>query len=134
MACQECTVGCRGYTCSARAVREAYMSPDFPLSAIFLQPSFHSQQQAENFLNTSKYFYVLKMATLAFKLYTYMPTALCSKSTTSCRKPASKPISIFDKLYRINQSSTELSMLQSAVANDCGSDDLGIRFKAVLRK
>jgi len=106
---------------------KAYMSPEFPPSAIFLQSSFHSQQQAEHILNTSKYFHALKMATLAFKPYTYVPTASRSKSATSRRKPASKPISIFDKLQRINPSSTELSMPQSAVADDRGRDDLGIR-------
>jgi len=84
------------------------MSPGFPPSAIFLQSSFHSQQQAENFLNTTKYFHALKMATLAFKPYTYMPTALRSKK-------------------RISLSSIKLSMPQSAVADNYGSDDLEIR-------
>jgi hypothetical protein len=105
------------------------MSPGFPPSAIFLQSSFHSQQQAENFLNTSKYFHALEMATLAFKPYTYVPTAPRSKKAISRRKPASKPISIFDKLQRISPSSTKLSMPQSAVADDCGSDDREIRGK-----
>ncbi|KAE8440724.1 hypothetical protein EG329_006775 [Mollisiaceae sp. DMI_Dod_QoI] len=67
------------------------------------------------------------MATFAFKPYTYMPTAPRPKSATSRRKPASKPISIFDKLQRIKPSSAELSTLQSAAADDCGSDELGIR-------
>jgi hypothetical protein len=105
------------------------MSPGFPPSSIFLQSSFYSQQQAENFLNTSKYFHALKMATLAFKPYTYVPTAPRSKKAISRRKPASKPISIFDKLQRISPSSTKLSMPQSAVADDCGSDDREIRGK-----
>ena len=105
MARQECTVGRRGYSCSVRAVREAYMSPGFPPSAIFLQSSFHSQQQAENFLNTSKYFHALKMATLAFKPYTYVPTAPRSKSAISRRKPASKHL---EKLQQSKPSSIVL--------------------------
>jgi hypothetical protein len=67
------------------------------------------------------------MATFAFKPYTYVLTAPRSKSATSRRKPASKLISIFDKLQRIKPSSAELSTPRSAVADDCGSDELGIR-------
>ncbi|KUJ06150.1 uncharacterized protein LY89DRAFT_744085 [Mollisia scopiformis] len=100
----------------------------FPPSAISLQPSLYSQQQAEIFLNTSNYFHAFKIATFAFKPYTYVLTAPRSKS----RKPASKPVSIFDKLQRMKLSSAELNTPQSAAANNYGSDKLGIRDLIVL--
>ncbi|KAF8847684.1 hypothetical protein BDZ45DRAFT_754641 [Acephala macrosclerotiorum] len=63
------------------------------------------------------------MDTFAFKPYTYVPTSPRSKSAISRRKPASKPVSIFDKLQRTKPSSTELSTPQSAAA----ASELGIR-------
>ncbi|KUJ06357.1 uncharacterized protein LY89DRAFT_743968 [Mollisia scopiformis] len=68
------------------------------------------------------------MATVAFKSYTYVPTAPRFKSAISRRKPASKPISIFDKLQRMKPSSAGLSTPPSATAaDDCGNGGLGIR-------
>jgi hypothetical protein len=58
----------------------------------------YSQQPAENFSTTPNHFHVLEMATFAFKLYTYVPTAPRSKSTLTRRKPAPEQVSIFDKL------------------------------------
>ncbi|KUJ16852.1 uncharacterized protein LY89DRAFT_669299 [Mollisia scopiformis] len=72
------------------------------------------------------------MATLAFKPYTYVPTAPRSNSATSRRKPASKPISIFNKFQRIKTSSAELSTLQSAAIDDCGRNELGIRENGIV--
>ena len=69
------------------------------------------------------------MATLAFKLYTYVPTAPRFKKAISRCKPVLKPISIFNKLQRIILSSTKLGMPQSAVIDNCKSDNCEIRGK-----
>jgi hypothetical protein len=104
MAWQECIAGYRAYPLSARVVQEAYINPLISPSAIFFAVQLCNQQQAENFLNTSNYFHVLKMATFALPSYTfvppsytYVPTAPRSKSTAAHGKPAS---SIRDKLHR----------------------------------
>jgi hypothetical protein len=88
-------VGRRAYSGSARVGREAYMNPLVSPSAIILQSRLCSQQQAENFLNTSNHFHALEMATFVPISYTYVPTAPRSKSTTTRRNlPRSNPASL----------------------------------------
>jgi hypothetical protein len=108
-------------------VREAYINPLISPSAIIFQSSLCSQQQAENFLNTSNHFHTLEMATFAFKPYTYVPTAPRSKSTGTRRKPAPKQVSIFDKLQHIKPNNAALSTPRPAAANDNRGDRPGIR-------
>jgi len=65
------------------------MNPLISLSLpSFFAVKLYSQQQAENFSTTSNHFHALEMATFAFKPYTYVPTALRSKSTATRCKPA----------------------------------------------
>ncbi|KUJ09872.1 uncharacterized protein LY89DRAFT_740294 [Mollisia scopiformis] len=59
------------------------------------------------------------MATLAFKLYTYKPTAPRSKSTATHRRPTAEQVSILSKLQHITSSSASLSTPRPA-ANDEG--------------
>jgi hypothetical protein len=73
-------------------------------SAIIFQSSLCSQQQAENFLNTSNRFHTLEMATFDPISYTYVPTAPRFKSAAARRNPASKQSGILDKLQRSKQS------------------------------
>src|SRR5579862_7038225 len=115
MARQECTVGCRAYSGSARAVRSLHEPFDFPLCHHFAA-HLCSQQQAENFLNTSNHFHALEMATFVPISYTYVPTAPRSKSATARRKPAPKQSSILDKLQHIKPSSTSLRTARPAAA------------------
>jgi hypothetical protein len=90
------------------------MNPLISPSAIILQSSLCSQQQVENFLNTSNRFPALEMAT--FVSYTYIPTAPRSKSATARRKPASKQSSILDKIqaHQAEQCSTSHSLTSSS--------------------
>jgi hypothetical protein len=71
------------------------------------------------------------MATFVPISYTYVPTAPRSKSATARRKPALKPVSIFDKIQRIKPSGAALSTPRPAAAataaDDNGGDKLGIR-------
>ncbi|KAI9863863.1 MAG: hypothetical protein M1813_003515 [Trichoglossum hirsutum] len=71
------------------------------------------------------------MATFVPISYTYVPTAPRSKSAAARRKPALKPVSIFDKIQRIKPSGAALSTPRTAAAataaDDNGGDKLGIR-------
>lgn len=119
-------MGLRAYSGSARAVREAYMNPLISPSAIIFQSSLCSQQQAENFLNSSNHFHALEMATFAPISYTYVPTAPRSKSTAIRCKPAPKQSNILDKFQHSKLSGPALSMVRLAAADDSGEDELGI--------
>jgi hypothetical protein len=103
------------------------MNPLISPSAIILQSSLCSQQQAENFLNTSNHFHALQMATFVPISYTYVPTAPRSKSATARRKPALKPVSILDKVQHSKPSGAALSTPRPAAAAANGGDKLGIR-------
>jgi len=129
MTCQKCTMGlsvfriCEG---SARSVHEPF---DFPLCYHFVV-QLYSQQPAENFSTTPNHFHALEMATFAFKPYTYVPTAPCSKSTATRRKPAPEQVSILNKLQHIRSSGASLSTPRpaaAAAANDDGGYRPGIR-------
>jgi hypothetical protein len=56
------------------------------------------QLDISNFSTTPNHFHALEMATFAFKPYTYLPTALRSKSTATRRKLALEQVSILHKL------------------------------------
>jgi hypothetical protein len=89
-----------------------------------------SQQPAENFSNTLSHFHALEMATLAFKPYTYKPTAPRSKSTATHRRPAPEQVSILNKLQHIKSSGASLSTPRpaaAAAADDDGGYKPGIR-------
>ncbi|KAI9774201.1 MAG: hypothetical protein M1839_001903 [Geoglossum umbratile] len=90
------------------STRSRYEPSDF-LSAIILQSSLCSQQQAGNFMNTSNRFYAREMATFVPISYTYVSTAPRSKSATARRKSDLKPVSIFDKIQRIKRSGAALT-------------------------
>jgi hypothetical protein len=77
---------------SARAVREAYMNPLIPPSAIIFQSSLCSQQQAENSLNTSNHFHTLEMATFCPHLL-YL-CANCSAPQEHSNSPQTCPEAI----------------------------------------
>jgi hypothetical protein len=80
------TAGRKAYSGSARAVREAYMNPLIsPSLPSLLQSSCAASSQRKNFSNNLSHFHALEMATLAFKPYTYKPTAPRSKSTATHR-------------------------------------------------
>jgi len=66
------------------------------------------------------------MATLAFKPYTYKPTAPRSKSTATRRRPAPEQVSILNKLQHIMSSGASLSTPQLAAAA-AADDDRGYR-------
>ncbi|KAI4131063.1 MAG: hypothetical protein LQ347_003126 [Umbilicaria vellea] len=65
------------------------------------------------------------MATLAFKPYTYKPTAPRSKSTATHRRPAPEQVSILNKLQHITLSGASLSTPRPAA--DDGGYRPGIR-------
>ena len=122
-ACQECTVGRKAYSCSVRAVREAYMNLLFPRLCHFFQFSLCSQQQqAEDFLHTSNHFHALEIAAFAFKPYTYVPTPPRSKSTATCGKPTPEQVSILNKLQHIRSSGASLSTPRPTVASATNND------------
>jgi hypothetical protein len=60
------------------------------------------------------------MATLAFKPYTYKPTAPRSKSAATRCKPAPERASILNKLQQIRSSSASLSTPRPAADGDGG--------------
>ena len=123
--------GRKAYSGSARAVREAYMnpliSPSLPSlsTGISFAVQLCSQQPVENFSNTLSHFHALEMATLAFKPYTYKPTAPRSKSTATHRRPAPEQVSILNKLQHITSSGASLSTPRPAA--DDGGYRPGIR-------
>ncbi|KUJ10218.1 uncharacterized protein LY89DRAFT_739958 [Mollisia scopiformis] len=85
------TAGHKAYSGSTRAVREAYINPLIsPSLPSLFAVQLYSQKLAENFSNTLSDFHALEMATLAFKPYTYKPTAPRSKSTATYRRPAAE--------------------------------------------
>ena len=126
MAWQACTVGYSADSGSARAVREAYMNPLIsPSLPSLFAVQLCSQQPVENFSNTLSHFHALEMATLAFKPYTYKPTAPRSKSTATHRRPAPEQVSILNKLQHITSSGASLSTPRPAA--DDGGYRPGIR-------
>ncbi|KAI9769973.1 MAG: hypothetical protein M1840_003684 [Geoglossum simile] len=103
------------------STRSRYEPSDF-LSAIILQSSLCSQQQAGNFMNTSNRFYAREMATFVLISYTYVSTAPRSKSATARRKSDLKPVSIFDEIQRIKRSGAALTFgVRDATAEEGGS-------------
>jgi hypothetical protein len=120
------TAGHKAYSGSARAVREAYINPLIsPSLPSLFAVQLCSQKLAENFSNTLSDFHALEMATLAFKPYTYKPTAPRSKSTATHRRPAVEQVSILNKLQHITSSGASLSTPQPAA--DDGGYRPGIR-------
>ncbi|MCJ1345826.1 hypothetical protein MMC31_004035 [Peltigera leucophlebia] len=63
------------------------------------------------------------MATVAFKPYTYVPTAPRSKSTATRRRPAPEQVSILNKLQHIMSSGTGTVYGGSNKANNDENDD-----------
>lgn len=105
---------------SARILHEPF---NFPVSAIFFSVQLYSQQPAENFSTTPNHIHALEMATVAFKPYTYVPTAPRSKSTATRRRPAPEQVSILNKLQHIMSSGASLSTPRPAAA--AAADDNG---------
>jgi hypothetical protein len=111
--------GRKAYSGSARAVREAYMNPSIsPSLPSLFAVRLCSQQPAKTCAASSQrrtprptpsHFQPLQMATLAFKPYTYKPTAPRSKSTATRRRPAPEQVSILNKLQHITSSDASLS-------------------------
>lgn len=98
-------------------MQEAYMNPLISRLLFFLAVQLYSQQPAENFSNTLSYFHTLEMSTLAFKPYTYKPTALRSKSKVTHCRPALEQVSILNKLQYITSSGALLSTLRAVADN-----------------
>ena len=118
---------CRG---SESAVREAYINSLISLSLLSFAVQLYSQQQAQNFLNTSNHFHALEMATFDPISYTYVPTAPRFKSAAARRNPTSKQSSILDKLQRSKLSGAALEDPQlpaQAVADNNGGYRSGIQ-------
>ena len=77
---REYTVGCRAYSDFALAVRGTYIYPLIFFSAVVLQSSLRSRQQAKDFLNTSSYFHALETVTFVSIFHIYVPIAPCSRA------------------------------------------------------
>jgi hypothetical protein len=91
--------GHKAYSGSARAVREAYINPLISPSLLSLfAVQLSSQQLVKNFANTLSNFHTLKIATLAFKPYTYKLTTPRSKSIATHCTPIPEQVSILNKL------------------------------------
>jgi len=77
---REYTVGRRAYSDFAWVVRGAYIYLLVFFSAIVLQSSSRSRQQAKVFLNTSSYFHALETVTFVSIFHIYVPIAPCSRA------------------------------------------------------
>ena len=73
-------MGRRAYSDFAWEVRGAYIYPLVFFSAIVLQSSSRSQQQAKVFLDTSSYFHAHETVAFVSICHIYVPIAPCSRA------------------------------------------------------